>query len=568
MPRGDWQVTQVRRLGTRARWAVPAGAVAAAGVIIVAATVASASEPSLPSISAAQLLTRVQQAAARPAGPMTATVQETTNLGIPALSQIGAITGQSGQLNALGGTTTLSFWYLNPTHVRVAVPVQAGESDVRVDGTTVWLWDSKTQTATRVLLPAPVRSALRSQSTASATASASHVMVQTPLTTARQVLAALGPSTRVQVAGTVQVAGRAAYQLAISPKGSGSLISRVLIAIDASKYVPLQVQVFARGSSAPAVQVGYTALSFGPPAASNFSFTPPPGAKVKNIKVPAKAPGGLLGGLGLTRLGLLGPALTGPLGAGLGPSGASAQIVITPNGQVANPHGRAGLPKAVLVHRGALAKAMLLPKAGLLPKAALPKAELRRLRAQFLAHLATNLTKAQRAAAFKAFSAAIAGRGQAKAGGFASTKIMRARLSPLTRAELAKGAAAAPRVLGQGWTQVLVTPPSPQVAAAVQGLLALHQRPGPIQSSPSTSSASGPGAYSSTLQVSPAGPAGPDLAVLQALLKASTPVKGSWGSGRLLRSSLLTILVTSNGRVLAGAVTPSVLYADAATLAK
>jgi outer membrane lipoprotein-sorting protein len=566
MPRGDWQVTQVRRLGTRARWAVPAGAVAAAGVIIAAATVASASEPSLPSVSAAQLLTDVQQAAARPAGPMTATVQETTNLGIPALSQIGAITGQSGQLNALAGTTSVNFWYLNPTHVRVAVPVQAGESDVRVDGTTVWLWDSKTQTATRVLLPAPVRSALRSQSTAAGAASASSVMVATPLTTARQVLAALGPSTRVQVAGTVQVAGRAAYQLAISPKGPGSLISRVLIAIDASKYVPLQVQVFARGSSAPAVQVGYTALSFGSPAASNFSFTPPPGAKVKNIKVPAKAPGGLLGGLGLTRVGLLGPALAGPLGAGFGPSGAPAQIVITPNGQFANPHGRAGLSKAVLAPKTALAHRLaLLPRNAVQPKA-LSKAELQRLRSQFLAHLPKNLTKAQRAKAFREFSAAIAGRGQVMVGGFASPQAIGGRFAPLTRAQLAKGAAAAPRILGQGWTQVVVTPPSPQVAAAVQGLLALHQHPGPIQSS--TSSFSGSAVSSSTMQVSPAGPVGPDLAVLQALLRASTPVKGSWGSGRLLRSSLLTVLITSNGRVLAGAVTPSVLYADAATLAK
>ena len=37
-------------------------------------------------------------------------------------------------------------------------------------------------------------------------------------------------------------------------------------------------------------------------------------------------------------------------------------------------------------------------------------------------------------------------------------------------------------------------------------------------------------------------------------------MSGSWGSGRLLRTSLLSILVTSTGRVLIGAVTPDVLY--------
>jgi hypothetical protein len=43
-------------------------------------------------------------------------------------------------------------------------------------------------------------------------------------------------------------------------------------------------------------------------------------------------------------------------------------------------------------------------------------------------------------------------------------------------------------------------------------------------------------------------------------------VHGAWGSGRLLRSSLLSVLFTSQGTVLAGAVTPAVLYADAAAV--
>jgi hypothetical protein len=49
-------------------------------------------------------------------------------------------------------------------------------------------------------------------------------------------------------------------------------------------------------------------------------------------------------------------------------------------------------------------------------------------------------------------------------------------------------------------------------------------------------------------------------------LRAAKPVHGSWGSGRLLTTSLLSVLVTSNGTVLAGAVTPDTLYADAAQL--
>jgi len=62
-----------------------------------------------------------------------------------------------------------------------------------------------------------------------------------------------------------------------------------------------------------------------------------------------------------------------------------------------------------------------------------------------------------------------------------------------------------------------------------------------------------------------AGPSGSGLsgdsgAIISALLRSATPVSGSWGSGRLVRTSLMSMLITNNGRVLVGAVTPQVLY--------
>jgi hypothetical protein len=47
------------------------------------------------------------------------------------------------------------------------------------------------------------------------------------------------------------------------------------------------------------------------------------------------------------------------------------------------------------------------------------------------------------------------------------------------------------------------------------------------------------------------------------MLAAATPVHGAWGSGRLLRTSLVSVLMTSTGRTFIGAVQPSVLYAAA-----
>jgi hypothetical protein len=81
----------------------------------------------------------------------------------------------------------------------------------------------------------------------------------------------------------------------------------------------------------------------------------------------------------------------------------------------------------------------------------------------------------------------------------------------------------------------------------------------------SSSSSSGSAAYSSTLTVS--GGPGIDVSGLGGtLLRAARPVRGSWGSGRLITTSLLSVLITDGGQVLIGAVQPSVLYADAAQL--
>src|SRR5262249_61364022 len=55
-----------------------------------------------------------------------------------------------------------------------------------------------------------------------------------------------------------------------------------------------------------------------------------------------------------------------------------------------------------------------------------------------------------------------------------------------------------------------------------------------------------------------------DARVLNALLGSATQVHGAWGSGRLIRTSLGTVLMTDPGSTFAGSVQPSVLYAAAA----
>ncbi|HXP19282.1 MAG TPA: hypothetical protein VN840_06505 [Streptosporangiaceae bacterium] len=568
------------RPGRRSRWVASGGAVVIVGAVLTGTVIAAAAAPSLPKRTPAQLLVDMRHATVPSA--MTAVIQQSANLGFPALPDIPGLSSSTlSAASLIAGTHTVDIWYAGPRHVRIALPVSFGETDLRVNGHQIWLWDSKTQTATRVIVPSvtalrpvagqvrfplggmpptacslrgiPVaRAVLRARvhgapaplrrvmlrmlrvhgpnrvaivcvnglkglvgkpgraitavpgtkpgsAKPQAVASAPPVAELTPLQAADKLLAMVGPTTKVTVPGTTTVAGRAAYQLVIAPRSSSSLIGQIVIAVDAKTYLPLQLQVFARGSSSPAFQIGFTSLTIGQPSMSNFTFTPPPGAKVKTVRLPSTLPG--FAGLGL------------PFGPGMAVHGSSGAIVM--------PASPAGLPVRIAKLRQHLIRLGLRSMPG--SPAALRKA-LRALRS-----------------------------GQPPAGAYSSRLVI--------RVPAISGAAAGPRVLGSGWLSVLAIPAGPALTAVVTG-----------GGSHAQASASGSGprglAESATanraIAVLGAGPPGPLMALLHTLYNAAAKVHGSWGSGRLLQTSLFSVLITSKGEVLIGAVTPAVLYADAA----
>ena len=105
-------------------------------------------------------------------------------------------------------------------------------------------------------------------------------------------------------------------------------------------------------------------------------------------------------------------------------------------------------------------------------------------------------------------------------------------------------------MIGKNWLSVAVLPAS-ALSALTQGGNAAGALGQAAQSA-----AAGPGS-------GPGG--GVDAAgVLAGLLGSATHVSGAWGSGRLVKTSLVSMLITSNGHVLIGAVAPSVLYSAAA----
>ena len=311
----------VPKLSRRTRWAIPAGALVITGAVIGGSLISVAqASPGLPSRTPAQLLAQVADSVTP---PLTGTVVETTSLGLPSLP---GTANPTSIASLLTGSHTVRVWYSGPRHFRLAVPEPLSETDVIADGTTAWQWESTANAVTEYSLPAG------SQAPQTAPTAAP----LTPQQAAQQVLAKVGPTTTVSVDSNVRVAGQAAYELVLAPKDTRSLVGQVQIAIDGKNGVPLRLQVYARGASSPAFQVGYTAIQFVTPAPADLTFTPPPGATItrENLTGPSGSdhtPGDVttIGSGWLTVLDLPGTGLTGPSGKGTGtsPSGDSAAVL-------------------------------------------------------------------------------------------------------------------------------------------------------------------------------------------------------------------------------------------------
>lgn len=247
-----------------------------AGSVVGAVT--AVARGSLPYRGAAQLLVDAQTAQLK---GLSGRISETADLGLPAIPGTGGDGSSSSLSGLVSGTHELQLWYADPQHVRLAVLGQLGESDVIRNGSDLWMWSSSDRTVTHRTVPTGNSSqdgtlmdgTLTDGTLADGTA-------LTPQQLATQALKAITPSTKVTTDGTAVVAGRSAYELVLQPRDTRSLVESVRIAIDSATHVPTRVQVYARGSGSPALEVGFTSFDPTTPPASTFDFTPPPGAKV------------------------------------------------------------------------------------------------------------------------------------------------------------------------------------------------------------------------------------------------------------------------------------------------
>ncbi len=267
------QVTQQKSARTRTLALVAAGVLAAAGITGLAVRGAAA-DPVLPPLTPAELLGKV--AAAQVDG-FSATFEQRSDLGLPTLpSDLGDAGDDLGSaLTLLTGSHTVRVWLAEPDKAKVALVDGATESSITRNGLDVWAWSSTKQEAVHSKLDAP--------------ASKPSGAPTSPTTAIKDLLDKLSPTTEIATSGTGYVAGRAVYQLVLTPKDDDTLVSQVRVSVDAERFVPLGLRVIADDGQ-DAVTVAATSIDFGVPAASVFDFQPPAGVTVTEHKADGSAP--------------------------------------------------------------------------------------------------------------------------------------------------------------------------------------------------------------------------------------------------------------------------------------
>ncbi|MCJ0869997.1 sigma-E factor regulatory protein RseB domain-containing protein [Streptomyces sp. AP-93] len=269
-----------------ARYAVPVAVFGVvAGTIAMVPAFANAGGPDLPKVTAQQLIEKI---AASDVQQLSGSAKISTDLGLPSLPAGllgggGGVTGGSADpqdklAQLVSGTHTFRVAADGPDRQKLTFVDGKDEYSLVHNGDDVWGYDSKSKEVFHEKAPTDTSDADKGGK--SSERKTGDGLPASPQEIAQEVLKAAGPTTDVSVGDTAQVAGRDAYQLVLKPKGTGSTVSSVKIAVDAKKGMPLRVQVLSTDGGKPIVDAGFTKVDFSKPAADTFAFTPPKDAKV------------------------------------------------------------------------------------------------------------------------------------------------------------------------------------------------------------------------------------------------------------------------------------------------
>ncbi|HET6210237.1 MAG TPA: hypothetical protein VFD94_07635 [Jatrophihabitans sp.] len=229
------------------------------GLLLALPSVVGALPATRSTLSAATLLTRIQQS-----GQVgySGYAESTGGLALPVTSQFTALS------DLFGGNTQLRVWWRSELDWRVDSIGIAGETDTHTEELGAWTWNYESNTATFTeqtfppavrlptdadLLPPQLGRRLLSQATA---AEASRL-----------------PSARV--------AGLSAAGLRIVPADPRSSIDHVDVWADPDTGLPLRVRAVGKGSGTAAISTSFLDVRLGAPPAQRTAFSIPAGANLQ-----------------------------------------------------------------------------------------------------------------------------------------------------------------------------------------------------------------------------------------------------------------------------------------------
>ena len=205
------------------------------------------------------------------------------------------LTGGSGRL-----------WVSRDGRVRLELQAEKGDTELVYDGHTVTIYDASSNTVYRYTPSkdeggwmgyAPLKGSARADKAAESRlarvkaglpASSEPDRSEVPSVTAiEEAIAKIRKHAGLSGATPTDVGGRAAYTVRLSPSEGGSLIGGAELSFDAANGLPLRAAVYSSTTTAPVIELAAGDVSYGPVADSVFTISPPPGATIKELKLPA-----------------------------------------------------------------------------------------------------------------------------------------------------------------------------------------------------------------------------------------------------------------------------------------
>jgi outer membrane lipoprotein-sorting protein len=184
-------------------------------------------------------------------------------------------------------------WISKDGKVRLELQQEKGDTEIYYDGRTVSMYDTSANTLYRYTPSSEdgwTSYAPLNKTQAAPDTSSTDQHEPPSVAKIEEAITRLKQHVNVSGATPSDVAEQPTYTVRVSPNEGGSLIGGAELSWDANHGIPLRAAVYSTTSSSPVIELTATGeVSYAPVASSVFEFTPPPGVKIQEVKLPEKS---------------------------------------------------------------------------------------------------------------------------------------------------------------------------------------------------------------------------------------------------------------------------------------